>query len=208
MHSTLRSLKSHTQGGYLTGRMLRSSPSGPRISRPDLCDASLQIIEQSGMQFFHFLGNECRARVRIHCPSSLPHAHQHVGGQQSSGSRLIESRVKDLLRQIGTAKSVATILFPEARAALEYDSRYRVISQLGNRFPPLLAKRRMYLHPSQWRTWHRAARGGANCADAARRPSFKNSLRSIGMGIASPKHGFDVLIQRELYSGKCGADSR
>lgn len=75
VHSALRSLKSHTQGGYLTGRMLRSSPSGPRIGRPDFCDASLQMIEESGMQFFHYLGNESRARLRIHGSSSLPNPH-------------------------------------------------------------------------------------------------------------------------------------
>src|SRR5260370_42299947 len=50
--------------------------------------------------------------------------------------------------------------------------------------------------------------GGANCADAARRPSFKNSLRSIGMDIASPYADLMVLIQPELYSGRWGMGSR
>src|SRR5205814_5830595 len=51
-------------------------------------------------------------------------------------------------------------------------------------------------------------RSGANCADAARTPSFKNSRRSIGMGIAPPYGNLMSLIQPELYSGRWGMGSR
>src|SRR5882762_3868288 len=99
--------------------MLGASASSPRIRRPDLEDPSLQMVEHSCVYLFHFMGNEFRTSLRVHCADSLAYADKHIGNQQSSRPGLVEGRMKDFLWQIRDSKSVAAIPFPKPRATLQ-----------------------------------------------------------------------------------------
>src|SRR6202030_887515 len=64
--------------------------------------------------------------------------------------------MEDFLRQIGDSKSVATISFPETRAALQYYAGHGVVSKFRDGFPPCFGEPRTYFYLPQWRKWHGA----------------------------------------------------
>src|SRR5215472_10939218 len=68
--------------------------------------------------------------------------------------------MKDLLRQIGNSKSIATIFFPKAGTTLQYDSRHRVISQFARWLCAVARKKAAVPRPSAMEEMARRRSGG------------------------------------------------